>query len=219
MDKKLKAIILDLDGVLTDTALYHYKAWKEIADELNISFDEAYNENLKGISRMESLEKILELGDREYSLQEKEEMCHSKNENYKSYIKDMTAKDLLPGAEILLEELKEKGYKIGLASASKNAKAILKLLEIESYFDYIADANEIKNSKPDPEIFITCAKGLGEKPFNCLGVEDAFAGVKAIKSAGMIAIGVGDVKVLAESDIVYNSLEEFRIEEIVARYF
>lgn len=219
MERELKAVIFDLDGVLTDTAIYHYKGWKRLADELNILFDEKANEGLKGIDRMGSLNKILEKSGFTYSYEEKSALCDKKNKYYQEYIKEITEKDLLPGAKNLLIDLKERGIRIGLASVSKNAFSVVEKLMIADYFDYIADANKILKGKPDPEIFVTCAEGLGVKMKECLGVEDAAAGVTAIKRAGMIAVGIGSREILQEADVVLESLETFDIDEIIRKYF
>ncbi|SNR95029.1 beta-phosphoglucomutase [Anaerovirgula multivorans] len=219
MRKKLKAVIFDLDGVLTDTASYHYKGWKRLADELNIPFDEKANENLKGIDRMGSLNKILESSKCIYSYEEKLALCDKKNRYYQEYIKGITEKDLLIGVNKVLIDLKEKEIKIGLASVSKNAFSVVEKLMIVDYFDYIADANKILKGKPDPEIFMTCAEGLGVKIEECLGIEDAAAGVTAIKRAGMIAVGIGNKGILQEADVVLESLEAFDINEMIERFF
>ncbi|WP_341875858.1 beta-phosphoglucomutase [Defluviitalea saccharophila] len=205
----LKGVIFDLDGVITDTAGYHFQAWAALAKELGIEIDEEFNEKLKGVSRMESLEAILKHGNREndFTKEEKEALATKKNDHYKELIKNITKKDILPGIEKLLQELKENNIKIALGSASKNAPVILKQLEIEEYFDYVVDANQIKNSKPAPDIFIDGLKGLELKPEEAVGVEDAEAGIEAIHGAGMIAIGVGvkgDVNVSSTEELTYD---------------
>ena len=210
--QKYKGIIFDLDGVITDTAEFHYQAWKRLAEKLDIPFDQEFNHKLKGVSRMDSLDIILTRTDKIYSLEEKKRLTDEKNEDYRSLIAEMTPEDLLPGAKEVLDEIKEKDYKIALASASKNATFVIQKLEIEDYFDFIADAREIENSKPDPEIFLTAASGLGLKPKECIGVEDAQAGIDAINQAGMLAIGVGQTD-LDGADIMIKGLEEFDIEK------
>lgn len=205
-------VIFDLDGVLTDTAKYHYLAWKKIAVQERIYFDSDINERLKGIDRMSSLEIILEKATRQYTMDEKMELAKVKNELYIESIQTMSADDLLPGALKTLETAKGKGLKIGLASASKNAFAVIERLGIRDYFDYVADASQIKKGKPDPEVFLNVAASLGVEPKLCIGVEDASAGVKAIKAAGMFAVGVGDPQILIEADRVIRSLDEFEIE-------
>ena len=204
-----KAVIFDLDGVITDTARYHYLAWKNMADKLGIHIDEEFNETLKGVDRMGSLERILALGTKQYAESEKLTLATSKNDYYNELIKSMTAKDLLPGALNALKSVREAGMKTALASVSKNASTIIERLGITDLFDYIVDANLIKKGKPDPEIFLTAAQELHVASTECIGVEDAVVGVQAIKSAGMYAIGVGDPKVLAQADIVIPDLTVF----------
>jgi beta-phosphoglucomutase len=209
------AVIFDLDGVLTDTARYHYLAWKQLADELGIEFNETINERLKGIDRMGSLEIILEKSPKAYSLEEKLAMAAQKNLHYVEMVKTMTPTDTLPGALALLKKLKSKNIKVGLASVSKNAPLVVERLGISAFFDAIADAQRVKRGKPDPEIFLMVAEALGTEPKYCIGFEDAVAGVQAIKRAGMFAIGIGDPDILMEADEVIPDLTAFKIE----RYF
>ncbi|WP_274420115.1 beta-phosphoglucomutase [Blautia sp. XA-2221] len=201
---KLKAIIFDLDGVITDSAHYHYLAWKELADELQIPFDEEYNEKLKGVSRMESLELILMNGNAcdKYTLEEKEAMAEKKNDNYKELIKQITPEDLLPGILPFLKELKSNGIRIALASVSKNAPFIIDQLQINEYFDYIADAASVPNAKPFPDIFLAGRDEFGVESCECIGVEDAKTGIEAIHRAGMKAIGVGTPDQMTEADLL-----------------
>lgn len=206
---KIEAVIFDLDGVITDTASFHYKAWKILADELGIYFDEEINERLKGIDRLGSFEIILEKSEKLYSHEEKVLLADKKNEYYKELINTMTPQDILPGAIDVLKQLKASGIKTGLASVSKNAFTVLDRLGIKDNFDYVADAAKVKKGKPDPEIFLTVAENLGVSPRYCLGVEDAEAGVKAIKSAGMYAVGIGDGVILCEADDVISGLDKF----------
>lgn len=214
----IHGVIFDLDGVITDSARFHYKAWKRLADELEIYFDEEINERLKGIDRLGSFEIILERSREKYTEEEKLKLADRKNEYYKELINTMSPEDLLPGAINTLKDLKEKGLKTGLASVSKNAFSVIARLKIGEYFDYIADAAKIKKGKPDPEIFLTVAHNLGLKPENCIGVEDAEAGVKAIKSAGMYAVGIGDSKILYGADDVIPGLDSFDINKYVDVY-
>lgn len=201
---KLKAVIFDLDGVITDSAKYHYLAWKALADELGIDFDEAYNEKLKGVSRMESLELILANGNAcdKYTDQEKFQMAEKKNDNYKELIKQITPADILPGVFDFLKELRSHGIKIALASVSKNAPFILKQLELESFFDYVADAAKVPNAKPFPDIFLAGMNAFGLEPQECIGVEDARTGVEAIHRAGMKAVGVGTPSEMEDADLI-----------------
>jgi beta-phosphoglucomutase len=208
-----KAVIFDLDGVITDTARYHFLAWKHMANQIGIDIDEEFNETLKGVDRMGSLDRILALGQKQYSDSEKHALADQKNEYYKVLIKGMSAKDLLPGAASALKSLKEMGVKTGLASVSKNAGTILDRLGISHCFDYVVDANLIAKGKPDPEIFLTAAKKLDVEPKDCVGVEDAVVGIQAIKSAGMYAIGVGDKSVLNQADRVIPDLTSMPLGE------
>lgn len=209
---KLEAVIFDLDGVITDTAEYHYLAWKMLADRIGVEFDQEFNEKLKGIGRMESLELILEKSNTAYTDAEKLEMAKEKNDYYVKLIEKITPNEILPGILDLLKELKENNIKIGLASASKNALTVLERLEIKEYFDYIVDAAKVKKGKPDPEIFMTAAEALNVPYQNCIGVEDAQAGVAAIKSANMFAIGIGDSEVLKEADLTLATTKELSLE-------
>ncbi|MFV9567190.1 beta-phosphoglucomutase [Thermoanaerobacter mathranii] len=213
---RYRGVIFDLDGVITDTARYHYLAWKKLADELGIYFDEVINERLKGVSRLESLEIILEKSDKKYSQEEKEYYANKKNEYYKEMIKRITPQDLLPGVERFIEELKKRGIKTAIASVSKNAFTVLENLKIKDKFDYIVDANEIRHGKPDPEIFLNAAKHLGIPPERCIGIEDSAAGITAIKRAGMYAVGVGNPETVKEADLILKDLSEaYKILELL----
>lgn len=213
MSSRFKAVIFDLDGVITDTARFHYLAWKRLADSVGAPFDEAFNEHLKGVDRMGSLELILARAPRAFTAQEKLALADAKNRHYQELVATMTPDDLLPGALRALEEVRAAGLKIGLASVSKNAFTVLDRLGIRGRFDDVVDAATIANSKPHPEIFLTAASHLGVAPADCLGVEDAAAGVASIKDAGMRAVGVGDAQVLARADYVIPSMERFRLAD------
>jgi beta-phosphoglucomutase len=215
VESKTEAVIFDLDGVITDTAKYHYLAWKKIADELQVYFDEQINERLKGVDRMHSLEIVLERSQNKFSESEKQQWAEKKNEYYKDLIKTMTPGEIAPGARKLLQTLKEKGIKTGLASVSKNAPTVIEKLQIGEFFDYMADAAKIKRGKPDPEIFLTVADNLKIRASRCIGVEDAAAGISAIKAAGMFAVGIGDPEVLRAADVVYSGLEEFELQQVL----
>ncbi|MCG8529799.1 MAG: beta-phosphoglucomutase [Desulfovibrionales bacterium] len=212
MDRVFRGVIFDLDGVITDSAEYHYQAWKRLADRLGIPFDKKFNEKLKGVSRMDSLELILSQTDQCYSQQDKVRLAAEKNEDYKELIEQITPDDLLPAVKDVLEYLKKNRYMIGMASASKNAFKVVEKLQIEDYFDHIVDSAMIVNGKPDPEIFLTAAEKIGLKPEQCVGVEDAKSGVEAIKRAGMFAVGVGDENILGRADVVITDLSEFAME-------
>jgi len=198
----IQAFIFDLDGVLTDTAEYHFLAWQQLATQLGIEFSRADNELLKGVDRMGSLELILQLGQKQLSQEQKLMLAEQKNAEYLKLVQTMSPADLFPGVLPLFSSLKAAGVKTALASASKNAALVLQKLCIPDLFDYVADSNLIKNGKPDPEIFLTCAHALGVAPERCIGVEDAPAGVTAIKAAGMYALGIGEAHALTQADLV-----------------
>ncbi|WP_088067356.1 beta-phosphoglucomutase [Gottfriedia luciferensis] len=220
MLKKLEAIIFDLDGVITDTAEYHFLAWKKLGEELGIPFDREFNETLKGISRMDSLERILELGNRnnEFTTEQKLELAERKNKHYVELIKDITPANLLPGVEKFLQQIKQANLKISMASASKNALMVAEALGVKHYFDHIVNAATVTNSKPDPEVFLKAAAAINAKPENCIGIEDAAAGVNAIQSAGMFAVGIGDRNVLGHAHIVLKSTEELDLKSLCSEY-
>ncbi|PFN98754.1 beta-phosphoglucomutase [Bacillus sp. AFS076308] len=216
--KRIDAVVFDLDGVITDTAHFHFLAWKQLAEELGIFIDEEFNERLKGVSRMDSLELILREGNRQndFSLTQKEEMAAKKNTHYCEFLKELTPNDILPGIPELIAAIKEEGLPIGLASVSKNAGTVLKALQLEEAFDYVADAAKISKSKPNPEIFITACKGLGVDPEYSIGIEDAQAGVDAIKASGMFAVAVG--RNLADANYKVDSTDELKWETIKVKY-
>jgi len=220
LSRLLNAIIFDLDGVITDTAEYHYLAWKDLADELNISFSRELNEQLKGISRMGSLEIILKSAgkEQEYSELAKIELAERKNQLYQSLIAKITPADILPNIKQLITDIRAKGIRLGLASVSKNAFTVMEKLQLTDLFETIVDASTIKNGKPDPEIFLTAAQLLNVDPTACIGIEDAAAGVESIKRAGMYAIGIGSPAILAQADIVYTSTSELTLERIITNY-
>lgn len=197
-----KAIAFDLDGVITDTANYHYQAWKALGKDLGISIDRQFNEQLKGISRMASLEKILALGNKENQLSDtqKRELAAKKNTHYLSLINRISPKDILPGISDLLVELKEANIQLVIASASKNAPVILDGLGIKDYFAAIIDPDSLTNGKPDPEIFTRSAEILGLSPSDLIGIEDSTAGIQSINGANMFSVGVGDATSMKEAD-------------------
>ena len=216
----IKAFIFDLDGVITDTAEYHFLAWEKTAKILDIPFDREFNENLKGVSRMESLEKILVNGNKQNALtyEEKLKLAYDKNQYYVELIEQVTENDLLPGIEDLLKELKQKEIKIGLASASKNAMTVIQGLKVGKYFDFIADAAICKNSKPAPDIFLMAAEGLGVEAKYCVGVEDAEAGIEAIKAAKMFSVGVGEPISMRKADMIVADTKELSLKKIIENY-
>ncbi len=214
--RQARALIFDLDGVLTDTAHTHYQAWKQLADEIGVHFDRQINERLKGVDRMASLAIILERAERAFSLEERQLLADRKNGYYVQAIQRVTPADLFDGVLRVLDEARAAGLKIGLASASRNAGALLDKLGIADRFDYIADSSRIRRAKPDPEIFLDVAAALGVPPFLCIGIEDAAAGVEAIHAAGMPAIGIGSVEALPQADIVLPAIAALRIEDFVS---
>ncbi|MGG2025924.1 beta-phosphoglucomutase [Gottfriedia sp. S16(2024)] len=220
MNKQIEAIIFDLDGVITDTAEFHYLAWKKLGEDLGIPFDREFNESLKGVSRTDSLERILKLGNRqkEFSGAEKNELATKKNAHYVELIRNISEKDLLPGIESFLIQIKKAGIKIAMASASKNALMVANALGITSYFDHIVDAATVANSKPDPEVFLKAAKAVSANPVNCIGVEDAAAGVDAINAANMFSVAIGDSTILSHANFVLSSTEELELNRIIDKY-
>jgi len=213
---KPKAFIFDLDGVITDTAEYHYRAWKVLADELGVPFDKTINEQLKGVSRMASLDIILKHGGKEntYNKLQKEALAIKKNELYKKLINEITPEDILPGIMKLLVDLRSDMIMIGMASASRNAFTVVDHLGIRDMFDYIADASLIHHSKPAPDVFLDVMNHFNLKPSDCIGVEDAAAGIEAIHAAGMVAIGIGGEE-LSEADILFASTEELECQALL----
>jgi len=198
-----RAAIFDLDGVLVDSARLHFVAWKRIADELGIAFDEHDNEALKGVDRMGSLDHILALGGMSLDLPAKEELAARKNGYYLDALATMSDADILPGATALLANSRAAGLSLGVASASRNAVMVLERAGLSGSIDFVADAAKVARSKPAPDIFLACAAGLGVAPAACVGFEDAAAGVTAIKAADMVAIGIGDAAILAGADLVF----------------
>ena len=212
-----KAIIFDLDGVIVDTAKFHFLAWKSLADELGYFFDEKVNERLKGVSRMRSLEIILEVNGatEKFTDDEKAEMAARKNDLYVSFVKTLKPGDMLPGVEEFLSRAKAAGLKTAVASVSKNAPLVLECLGAADKFDYVADAARVTRSKPAPDIFLDCARALGVDPADCIGVEDAQAGIEAIKAAGMYAVGINVDVTTVEPDLHLRSTAELDFDKIV----
>ncbi|WP_343363623.1 beta-phosphoglucomutase [Listeria seeligeri] len=217
MTTALKGVLFDLDGVITDTAHYHYLAWKKTAESIGIEFDEVFNENLKGVSRIDSLLLILKKGNREndFTEEEIEALAADKNEFYVSLLQEITPADVLPGIKELIVALKKQNLKCAIASVSKNARTVLSALELEQEFDYIVDAAKITKSKPNPEIFIEATRGLGLKSSEVIGIEDAQAGIEAINAAGIISVGVGSGLRDADMTVKHTGLLDLRILEIL----
>lgn len=199
-----KTFIFDLDGVIVDTAKYHFLAWQRLAAQLGIEFTPEHNEQLKGVSRVRSLEIILGLGNIEASQEEKNQWLIQKNTEYLSYIEEMDESEILPGVMPVLEYLKGNNQSIVLGSASKNAKPILEKAKILHYFDAIVDGNDVSNAKPDPEVFLQGADKVHDVAENCIVFEDSVAGIQAANLANMISIGIGETEVLHEADYVFK---------------
>lgn len=210
-----RAAIFDLDGVLVDSARLHFVAWKRIADELSIPFDAHDNEALKGVDRMGSLEHILRLGGVSLDLAAREALAARKNGYYLNALATMSDADVLPGATGLLARVRATGLSIGVASASRNATMVLERAGLSGAVDFVADAAKVARSKPAPDIFLACADALGVTPAECVGFEDAAAGVAGIKAAGMIAIGIGDDEILAAADLVFASTAQIDLQQVL----
>ncbi|MFV0220151.1 beta-phosphoglucomutase [Empedobacter falsenii] len=212
---KTKAFIFDLDGVIVDTAKYHYLAWKKLANNLNIDFTHEHNELLKGVSRVRSLEIILGLGNLEASDEQKNEWLIQKNKEYLEYIDKMDDSEILPGVMDVLNFLKENNQPIILGSASKNARPILEKVNILNYFDDIVDGNDVSNAKPDPEVFIVGAKKANQTNENSIVFEDSVAGIEAANVAGMTSIGIGEASVLNEAKYNFKNFTEISEDFLV----
>ena len=210
----IKGCIFDLDGVIVDTARYHFLAWKRLAEQLNIRFTEKDNERLKGVSRMDSLEIILGLGNLKPDRRKKEEFAALKNKWYVDYISSMTPEEILPGSLEFIDEIRKDGIKTAIGSASKNTPLILERVGIEKLFDAVADGNIVHKAKPDPEVFLTAARMLDIEPNNCVVFEDAIAGVQAALNAGMICVGIGSPSVLKKANLVVAGLNEMSLQKL-----
>ncbi len=209
-----KAFIFDLDGVIVDTAKYHYKAWKKLANDLGFDFTETQNELLKGVSRTKSLEILLDIGKVTLPENEKQKIMSEKNEHYLEFISKMGQEEILEGIYEVLLFLKEQKIPFSLGSASKNARLILEQLDLIDLFDAIVDGNDVIKAKPDPEVFLIAAQKLGIDPQDCIVVEDAIAGVEAANLAGMTCIGIGNKDALFEADYIFNSTTGLTIDLI-----
>lgn len=209
------ACIFDLDGVIVDTARYHFMAWKKLTDQLGIHFTEEDNERLKGVSRMASLEIILEIGNIKTDNTTKLEYATCKNKWYTDFIRKMTPDEILPGSINFIKELREANIRVAIGSASKNTPLILKRVGILELFDAVADGNIVSKAKPDPDVFIKAAEMVNVKPGKCVVFEDAVAGVQAALNAGMMCIGVGSPKILTEAHFVVSGLKEMNLEKLI----
>lgn len=210
--KTNKAFIFDLDGVIVDTAKYHYFAWKELANELGFDFTLEQNELLKGVSRVDSLEILLKIGNIKLSEERKKSLLRDKNQQYLLFIAKMGENEILPGIKNLLLFLKENSIPFSLGSASKNARLILEILNLHDLFDAIVDGNDVSIAKPNPEVFLKAAYKLGKNPKDCIVIEDAQAGIKAANNAGMISVGIGDKNILQKADFILKSTNELTID-------
>ena len=208
------ACIFDLDGVIVDTARYHFLAWKKLTDELGIHFTEEDNERLKGVSRIASLEIILEIGNINADEDQKHEYATRKNQWYVDYISKMTPDEILPGSLSFIRELKNAGIHVAIGSASKNTPMILERVGISTLFDAVADGNIVKKAKPDPEVFLKAAELTGTKPEKCMVFEDAVAGVQAALNAGMLCIGIGSPEILNQAHFVVSGLNEMNLMKL-----
>lgn len=211
---EIKACLFDLDGVIVDTAKYHYLAWKRLANELGFEFTKEDNERLKGVSRMKSLEILLEIGGLSFDENTKEELAAKKNAWYVEYISKMDSSEILPGVLDFLKILRENKIKTALGSVSKNAMLILENIRMLDYLDAVIDGTKITNAKPHPEVFLKGANELGVKPSECVVFEDAKAGIEAAINAGMFSIGVGSPDVLNKANFVINSFEGMTLDKL-----
>ncbi len=209
-----KTFIFDLDGVIVDTAKFHFLAWRKLANDLGFDFTEEQNEQLKGVSRVESLKKILKWGNMELSEEDFNKQMALKNKNYLSYVDKMDRAEILPGVEKVLDYLIEHNIPFALGSASKNARTILKKIDQYDKFDAIVDGTDVSKAKPDPEVFLIAAEKLNAEPHNCVVFEDSVAGVQAANIGEMISIGIGDEKVLSEADYIFADFTEIEIKFI-----
>lgn len=207
-----KAIIFDLDGVIVDTAKFHFYAWRNLAKKLSIHFDEKDNEQLKGVSRVESLKKILQWGNKSISDDQFEQLMHEKNQEYLSYVDEMKPNDVLPGVMPVLNLLKNQDVKMAIGSASKNAKRILANVDLDEFFDGIVDGLTVSKAKPDPEVFLKGAELLDANPENCLVFEDSIAGIEAANRGNMLSIGIGDSTTLNHADHCFRDFTEIKEE-------
>lgn len=211
--------IFDLDGVITDTAKFHYQAWKALADSLGISIDETFNETLKGISRMDSLDRILAHGHREnaFTPAEKEALAQQKNDHYVQLLEHLTTEDVLPGVVPLLQQAQARHIPCAVASASKNAPLILEKLGVRAYFATIVDPDSLSKGKPDPEIFLAAADSIGVLPQNAIGFEDAQSGIDGLKAAGIYAVGMSASQPLIGADMQVSEMTELSVDALLNR--
>ena len=212
----IKGFVFDLDGVITDTSVFHSQAWHQVADKVGAPWSKELEDGLKGISRMDSLEMILKAGNvsDKYTDDEKVDLATEKNTNYLKLVDQMTPDNILPGIKEFLDDLKSNGYLISLASASKNAPKVLSKLQLADYFPEIVDPKSLSKGKPDPEIYLKGAELINLKPEQCIGVEDAAAGVESINAANETSIGIGDPQVLSAANVKFNDTSEMTLANI-----
>ena len=213
MTDKIKAFILDLDGVITDTAEFHFKAWKKMADEEGIPFGREDNEKLRGVSRRKSMELILD--GREMEEEKVQKLMDRKNQYYNDFLENLSEDDLLPGAQELIDEIIRRGYKIAVASSSRNAKTVIKNLGIMDVFDTISDGHSVGNSKPAPDLFLHTAEKLGLDPESCVVIEDADSGIEGALAADMIAVAVGPEERFSKAHYRYDKVKDIDLDEII----
>lgn len=213
----IKAFLFDLDGVIVDTAIYHYQAWKRLANELGFDISEEFNERLKGVSRTDSLDLILAHGNLSLPDEEKTRLAAQKNEWYLELVSRMTSGDILPGVAQFFSQVRRAGLRTALGSVSKNAPLILERIGMTNVFDALIDGNKISRGKPDPEVFTKGAEELGVQPAECVVFEDAVAGVEAGKRGGMFVVGLGSPDVLPQADLIAPSLDALTVEEVLAK--
>lgn len=212
---KKTGFIFDLDGVIVDTAKYHYKAWKKLADQLGIPFSKESNEQFKGVSRQRCLELLLEWGNLKATPEQFNAWMTEKNEDYLAYIDKMDESEILPDVTRVLNYLKLHHMPMAVGSASKNARPILKKVSLLPYFDFVVDGTQVSKAKPDPEVFLIAANKLGIAPQHCVVFEDAVAGIEAANAAGMISIGIGDVQTLSRADYVFKDFTDIDLDFIM----
>jgi len=214
----LEACLFDLDGVIVDTAKYHFLAWRRIADELGFAFTEEDNERLKGVSRQRSLDILLEIGGLSPDRESKARLAERKNGFYLEHIRSMSPAEILPGAEAFLRACRDAGLKTGLATASRNSALILEILRLRKLFDAVVDGNMVRRTKPDPEVFLLCARELGIAAGHCAVFEDAAAGIEAAHAAGMFGIGIGSPAILELADLVAPGLATLTLPSVLAAF-
>lgn len=210
-----RAVIFDLDGVLTDTAELHYQSWQEIADKLRIPFDRQANEALRGLGRAESLERVLGPRWSAFTPAQRDDLMHAKNDAYLRRVAQMSPRDLFPGVAALLADLRASGAKLAIASSSRNSLAVIERLGIRDEFDAIVDGNDAPRSKPDPQVFLVAAQRVGARPADCVVIEDAEAGVAAARAAGMHVVGIGPAERIGAADLRVAKIGELRASDVL----